>query len=283
VRVRTPDQFWRQYKKARADYERTYRPQIDKLRRLYSGRGEQPPPTLDDVLEFHARTYLVNALLAALNWRLDMQPESGLPSVAPEIAVRSQQRGTTRFLDYLGFELETNRPLLIVETKRPSTLLPQLVDSDQQFGHEEVFVRGLRGEPLTGDWSDWLETLKDYVVSVQQAVKSAPQRVVITNGDWLVVFLNVPDAFIAKKTPDPGQILIFPKSDDIAFRRAELFSQLEHQVVVGKAPLLMPGELTFHVRPGVISQISHGLRLKYVPTKKSTKTVPEFTLHQSRF
>ena len=33
---------------------------------------EQRPPNFDEALEHHARSYLINALLAGLNWRLNL-------------------------------------------------------------------------------------------------------------------------------------------------------------------------------------------------------------------
>jgi hypothetical protein len=57
-----------EYQKLLADYKRDYKPLFDKIRnRFVAGGRVQVPPALDDALEFHARTYIVNALLAALN------------------------------------------------------------------------------------------------------------------------------------------------------------------------------------------------------------------------
>src|SRR4030095_15094831 len=94
--------------------------------------------------------------VAALNWRLDAKPEDGLPNLIPEAPIASEEKGTTRFLDYLGFERQTNSPLLIVETKRPSSGLPQLVTPFDSSSDPEIISRGLAGEPLMGQWPEWL-------------------------------------------------------------------------------------------------------------------------------
>ena len=67
-RVRNADEFWLEYQKLLGDYRRNYKPLLDKLRNQFAAGGKpQVPPALDDALEFHTRTYIVNALLAALN------------------------------------------------------------------------------------------------------------------------------------------------------------------------------------------------------------------------
>jgi hypothetical protein len=275
TRVRNSDEFWQRYQELLAYYRRVYKPLLENLRNQYAAGGKsQMPPALDNVLEFHTRTYVVNAFLAALNWRLDVQADFGLPNLAPEISVESAERGTKRFLDYLGFERETNRPLLLVETKRPRSLLPELAESADRPPHAEVLARGLRGEKLLADWSEWLKTLTDYVVSLLEVAGSVPLRVVMTNGEWLIVFLDPSDAFIETRLPDPNRILVLKNEKDIEERRSELFLQLEHQFVLGKAPHLTPGELTFHARPDVLNFVSHGLRLRYIPKQKVYEPSP---------
>ena len=76
------------------------------------------------MLEAHAREFMVNSVLEALNWRMSIAGDEYLPNLVPEAPLQSVGRDTTRFLDYLGLERETDRPLLIVESKRPSSKLP---------------------------------------------------------------------------------------------------------------------------------------------------------------
>jgi len=245
---------------------------------------ERRPPDFDESLEHHARCYLINALLAGLNWRLDLSLEEGLPNLLPEATVRSQASGTRRFLDYLGIEHETNKPLLIVEAKRPSSAIPVLATlpdistTDPRpapaqgaipvTGTDSVVIsRGLAGKPLSGDWSRWLQDLRDYVRSVNARTGKVPKRVAITNGDWLVLFLRPAEAFIEEGDCDPRSILVFRTSREILQGGAVLFSQLEHQLVLGEAPTLRPVELPFHVEARHIQQAMHGLRLRYEQAK----------------
>ena len=106
--------------------------------------------------------------------------------------------------------------------------------------------------------------IKDYVRSVHKQTQNVPRRVVITNGDWLVLFLNPSDSFIDIETLDPTTVLVFTNKSDIEERYWELFNYLEHGSVLGKTWLLTPGELAFHLEGSILDRIMHGLRLRYI-------------------
>jgi hypothetical protein len=146
-RVRNADEFLLQLRKISGDYKRIFGPQVAEIRKKYTKSDTEK--LVDESLEAHNRLYVVNGLLAALNWRLDAKSEEGLPNLVPEAPVKSVEKGTTRFLDYLGLERGTTDPLLIVETKRPSSPLPYLKKSPGIPA--EMISRGLAGEPLRGE------------------------------------------------------------------------------------------------------------------------------------
>jgi len=146
--VRNADEFLLCFRRISAYYERNFGPRLSQIRRQYAGRPEER--RINDHLEIHARTYFVNAFLAALNWRLDKQASDDLPSLVPEVPIRSEERGSIRFLDYLGLERETTRPLLIVETKKPSADLPRMLVSADIAPPSEIVSRGLAGERISG-------------------------------------------------------------------------------------------------------------------------------------
>ncbi|WP_148228641.1 hypothetical protein [Thermus scotoductus] len=260
MRVRNADEFLLRFRRIFEDYEQLFAPSIAQLRAQYAGKpGED---LLDYSLEVHAREYIVNSLLAALNWRLDAQPEEGLPNLVPEVPVRSSQRGTLRFLDYLGRERQTNNPLLIVETKRPNAELPQAWNPAATYS--EIISMGLAGEALNGEWSKWLGDLRDYVRSIHNNTEKAPRRVVLTNGNWLILFLDPPDAFLEGGTHNPNRILVFENRTEIERRFSELFRHQEYQHVLGKPPVLTPGELPFYLDSETVDRAMHGLRLRYI-------------------
>ena len=191
-RVRNADEFLLRFRRISNEYARIFGPALSKLRSQYTGLPEEE--IINEHLEVHARVYFVNAFLASLNWGLDKSPTDGLPNLVPEVPVRSAETGSIRFLDYLGLERETNRPLLIVETKRPRARLPRTWTPAATYS--EIVSRGLAGEKLIGEWNEWLDTLRDYVRSVYQRNQVVPRRVVITNGEWLILFLDPERAFL---------------------------------------------------------------------------------------
>jgi hypothetical protein len=268
--ARNADEFLLRFRGIRKAYEDHIAPLVAKIREEYTGKpGED---LLDQTLEAHIRAFAVNALLAALNWRLDARAEDGLPNLIPEAPVLSQRSGTIRFLDYLGLERETNNPLMIVETKRPRAELPHT--RKPATSYSEVVSRGLAGEPLKGEWNDWLPDLRDYIRSVYAPGQKVPQRVVITNGDWLIVFLDPSDAFLESGSRDPSRILAFLNRSDIEIRYEELFRYLEYGRVSGEMPPLAPRELPFYVEGTAVDRAMHGLRLGYIEQRGIYKYSP---------
>jgi hypothetical protein len=265
-RVRTATQFLQKLRKIAAQYEQLFRPRIDEIRKNFVQRPPTKPPLADESLEAHSRAYFLNALLAALNWRLDVSPETALPNLVPEAPIQSLEKGTICFLDYLGFERDSARPLLVVEAKRPSSILPRLAklpDDSRSPSYLEVISRGLTGERLLGQWSQWFSTLRDYIRSVYAKANQAPKRVLLTNGDWLILFLDPSDAFLEGGTCDSTCILVFSDRSELEQRYNELFLALEHSSVVGEAPALTPGELPFYIAGEDVDRLMHGLHLRY--------------------
>jgi hypothetical protein len=275
-RTRNAIEFRTRFLGATSDYLRLFQPLLDKLRAQLAATTAPPAPDpdLDDSLEFHARAYILNALLGALNWRLDVNPQDGLPNLVPEAAVVSDASGTRRFLDYLGFERQTDKPLLVLEAKRRNVALPLLASLPKnarasaqkmvdQPSYAVILSRGLAGEKLSGEWSNWLAELRDYIKSIHTRTGVAPKRVVMANGNWLILFLRPDQAFLDASHRPAESILVFRDSNDIVQHAEEIFSALEHQRVLGEVPFLAPVELPFHVTGDSIRKAMHALRLRY--------------------
>jgi len=230
-RVRNADESKQQFRKICADYNHFFKLRISAIREEYEKTPTgKPPPFVDDSLEAHIRVYIVNALLAALNWRLNARPEVDLPNLVPEAPVKSEARGTTRFLDYFGLERQTNDPLLVVETKRPKSSLPRLATQSEDHLSSripQIVSRGLAGDPVMGEWTEWLATLQDYVRSIHAKMQRTPRRVMLTNGDWLILFLEPEDAFCNNEPPNPDHILVFHNRSDIEKHYTDLFRHVE--------------------------------------------------------
>ena len=264
-RVRNASEFLLKFRRIQNDYQKLFAPRIKSIRLEYT---DTPSKYIDSSLEHHVREYVVNAVLAALNWRADRNPQHALPNLIPEAPLQSQQTGRIRRLDYLGLEKDTNTPLLIVETKRPSAKLPDpitLIHSPPAtLTHSETIVRGLQGQHLGSEWNKWLIDIKDYVCSVHEKTQNVPRRVVITNGDWLVLFLDPSDSFLETGAINSATVLVFTDSSDIEARYSELFNDLEFESVLGKTRPLALGELAFHIEGTALDRVMHGLRLRYI-------------------
>lgn len=279
-RSRNAEDFKLEYLKIRSAYEGTYRGRIESIRAMYErSEASVTPSYVDDFLEVHFREYFVNSFLQALNWRLTISPDERLPNLIPESPVASVSRGTKRRLDYLGIERETQRPLLIVETKHPGSPLPEQKKPSNRQAHEQsvidfspsVIADGLRGQELMGKWNEWLKDLRDYVLDVQDKSRTTPKRVVLTDGRWLILFTDPADSFLPAGSRDPNRIFAFicdddgnRRRDDFADKYKEIFELLEYQRVLGETPALTVGELTFHLSAEEVAGAMHGLRLIYI-------------------
>ena len=283
-RVRNADEFVQTFRRLRRAYENDLAPLIAKMRDQYIEKtGSNPPSSFDDNLEIHLRVYFIDTLLESLNWRLNKDTYGNTPNLLPESVVRSVQSGHRRYLDYLGFEAETNRPLLVVETKRPNSPLPRLTDAasasradvssqDIRLLLRKTLLDGLSGAQLDGEWNKWLETLRDYVRSVHSATGSTPSRAVITSGEWMFVFLDPESTFVDGQRD--GDILVFETASSIEEDYVDLFNHLEHQIVLGASDRVEIGELPFHIDRSRVARVFHGLLLRYDECKTAYSVGP---------
>jgi len=277
-RVGNATEFSNRLYRVRDDYERVYRLQIEEVRARYVGNPTgEAPPEINELLEAHERHYFINGFLNALNWRLDLTPDEGLPNLIPESPVASLERGTIRFLDYFGTEVDDYQPLLIVEAKRPNSNLPKRKNDLVKFEKEtpsELISAGLGGEDLGATWDEWLKTHKDYVLSVRARYGQLPKRSVITNGQWLIIFADPADSFLDSGSRSPDNIFVYQPSqggtrpNEFEERSEEIFGLLEHQHVLNKTSPLLAGEIGFHVHPELTDRVLHGLHLKYIEQER---------------
>jgi hypothetical protein len=275
--VPNADAFALACRRLHGNYQELFRHRIAELRtRFGEGLAAGERATADDVveqaLEAHSRAYVINGVLGALNWRIDSLPQDGVGELIPEAPVYSVSTETTRFLDYLGLERQTEQPLLIVETKRPSSALPTLGGRARKraAARAEVVSLGLRGDPLSGDWDTWLRDLGDYVRTVATRSGQYPRRALITNGDWFLVFLDPEDSFATTGTKDSGRILAIENAGELQAKAGEFFLALAHRYVAHSAPPLTVGQVPLAIAAAQIKGGMHGVRLPL----RTTRGVP---------
>jgi hypothetical protein len=233
-----------------------------KIRTEYVGKSPNNDREGDQLLEAHVRVF-IDGLLAALNWQPGVETNAAT-NLVPESPVYSEDRARIRFLDYLGFEARNpQKPLLIVEAKRPSSSLPRTKAS---VGLSEppiqALLSGLGGADMIEDWSSWISTARDYVRSIAARSHYIPKRLVVTNGDWMIVFTD-PDQTFCQDQPDRRSIRVFTNRDELLLEHTQIFALLEHQQVLGSVQPLAVEELAFYAASADIDRILHGLRLMY--------------------
>jgi hypothetical protein len=267
-RIQNAVDFQKKYLDALENYENVHRPRIKIARAHYKKKAENESSYVDDdLLEAQRRQYLIDSFLKALNWRLDSDTQNEFPNLIPEAQIQSSESTNTKFLDYLGLDRQ-NKPLLIVETKRPNSLLPKRVNipgvTDIRTPNEEslasIIGSGLKGDKLSEKWNEWLQTLRDYVQSAFDQSGDVPRRTVITNGTWLIIFINPADSFLSTGTSHPNNILVYENIDQ---NYREIFGWLEYQKVLNEAPPLLIEEIGFQILSNEVVKVLHALKLIY--------------------
>jgi hypothetical protein len=276
-----------------ASFERCRHPPItpERFKGIPADFGEE----FGEYLECHARRYLIDHWLAGLGWQISASLDlaTHLENIQIETGVESLLTGHRRFLDYFGFERESGSPLLIVEAKRPSLRLPFNENSEVPCtGHpaSEVFARYLESKNTGGNLSDWiesgltqewreyLETLRDYVRSVARTA-AIPRRVVVTNGEWLVVFRNPAQAFVQEDGHiDHAAILVFGSHKRLDMYYAEIFEELSYSSLAVDKGLVHPHDLPSLIRASDVSYAMYGQHVLYCSDRQLFKQAPRIEL-----
>jgi hypothetical protein len=274
TRCANADDFVHRLRAIRSEYEALHRLRIQALRAKLDAKDALQVAVEDQALEEHRREYVVDGVLEALNWRMGTSRDDGPSNLVPEVSVRSAHTGRSIRMDYLGLDSNTECPLMIVETKSPRDGLPEL-KSGTASTYSGVFARALGGAELKGSWTTWLNKLADYVRSTTQRA-TAPVRVVMTNGDWYVIFLNPGAVFaaVAIDDVDLSSIVVFESLEEFEARAADVFQHLEHSRVLGHTPPLRAEELPFIAGDSAVARITHGLLLKYSTTARVFDSIP---------
>jgi len=280
--IKNNEEFRREFLKLKKQYEHTYNTLYKNVLASLDPKA-LPQEEEDTRLEAQVRAHLIHPLLHSLNWRMNVENEYNQTNLSVEVGVRSSGRGTRRFFDCFGFdmdELGSICPLMIVETKRPNLPLPidtergdsflpstpqiELPNRDEKDVATNIseYLSGKEMNLPMGEWPGWLATLRDYTKSTFDTTGQTPKRVVITNGDWLVIFLDPDDAFLNESRCDPDRIIVFENRQRIVDRYKEVFNWLWHDYLTDKAQtFITPGQLGFNISRSTVTSIIRGIHL----------------------
>jgi hypothetical protein len=284
-RVRNASQFKKEICAIRCFYDEKVKPLIIKNRAIYTSIPSNIDPKVfeaqaeanfEGLLEAHMRRYFIDAFLKALNWQFEQED---IRNLIQEFPIQSSSEDVVRFLDYFGMDENKEKALLILETKKPSSKLPLPVGNrsgslPRGKSFESIIISSLSGNSeLTVEWQEWLNTLCNYSQSVKYKSGHSPKRVVITNGDWLIIFSNPEDTFCSE-CPSLGNVHVYENWTKVEEQYNKIFELLEYYEVLGKAPPLSLGEVGFYLRSTELDRAMFGLRLMYLEE-------PEFYLDSS--
>jgi hypothetical protein len=158
----------------------------------------------------------------------------------------------------------------------PTNGTPQTVEEQRGIVVNDI-VYGINGGTLIGEWNEWLNTLKDYVNSVFKTSGEAPLRVLLTNGDWAVIFTRPLDTLV-NGMQSAEAVVVFINRDEFETHYRAIFELLEFQNVSGEIPSLSVARLPFHISASAVVSVLHGLRLRYIEQKKIYAVSPVITL-----
>jgi hypothetical protein len=116
--VRSANDFRIAYRRIQADYDRLYEPKITEVRTALADPMRRSAD-LEEALEAHVRSYIIDGILKALRWVITPSTPGEIVNMIPEAQV-DPAAGARRFMDYFGYEREVRQPLLAAPLRRLS-------------------------------------------------------------------------------------------------------------------------------------------------------------------
>lgn len=231
--------------------------------RAVTAGDEQEGADDRDLLERPTRRFLIDGILRGLDWDPDNPTE-----IAEEVRSWDDDGGRLYF-DYLGIAPRTRAPVILVEAKGydvRAARRPHGRDLDARGMAELISAAlaalksGQTDRAIITEWAEWLRDLQTYVASVGDLGQTTLRRVVITAGQWLIVFAQPVATFVRPGAPSVADIHCFVSIEDIIERHGEIFSLLRRQRLVDTLFLTMPvAEALEILAPHTISQVFRGV------------------------
>ena len=247
---------------------------LEQIAKIFAGGQKAASPAYIGAgyinpLERATRRHVIDVMLTGLGWTLDQYGQDTLEEI--------QAKGeTTLFLDYLGVDPRSRAPLLIVEAKAwakpfvfPSASMVDSSGPDNTMdAAASLLARAIdhiksggdvNSSPVTHEWAKWIAKLRDYVLYVHKTSGHCAQRVVITSGQWLVIFCNPMAAFLDRGNAADTGILCFFRQDLIE-RSDEIHKWLAWKTLIRDPPeRLRPAQLRSYITASDVNNIFRAL------------------------
>ncbi len=220
------------------------------------------------VLEHVTRRLFLDGLLTELGWSLGPRGD-----VAEEARLRAK---TTLFIDYMGVS-DVKTPLLIVEAKAWDVPFISGRGGTRSRGMDllvltiEHLKSGNSREecPAVLAWYDYLTQIAGYVRELKDRYGHDVPRVVLTSGQWLVIFVSPTKTFLEDAPVDEEQIVILQKNEYVAEAR-QIIDLLARRKLAGDGLLfLRPTQLAGYISDRALVAVFHGIHLRYEATGSS--------------
>ncbi|HPF38770.1 MAG TPA: hypothetical protein PK093_09010 [Phycisphaerae bacterium] len=267
---------------------------VERVLRRPSGDGNKRAEEegIKAALECHARTYLIDYILAALNWNIaqPLDPDGHATNLVIEQPTSPGTAPGTRRkrMDYFGYDRETDRPLIVVEAKWMRMELPVAeVRGIDPKAHR--FARHIADclkmqrdgdqdlpEGIDKPWAEAIKQLAGYCRSVGANAGEWPQRAVLTNGSWLVLFVNPESTFDENRNSriDPAGIFVFGDFEALQAHHELLWRWLSYSEVAHENRSVLAAHVPFVVDPATIEDCLYGMRVAYSHQQSTTQIVP---------
>ena len=196
----------------------------------YAGAGDQV------FHEHDTRVFFFDRLLKLLGWELG---PGG--NVAEEARIKAD---TTKFVDYVGINLETRAPALILEAKAWDKPLITGKGRWRNLPSSDLVVAAVKhinskGEkaksPVTGEWHDNLSQLARYVRMFKEEHGHEVPCAVLSSGEWILVFKMPATTFCGGGVNDQ-QFQLFERKSYVADAHS-IFEAMARVALADTAPI----------------------------------------------
>lgn len=237
---------YRQYQRGLTALERDWARASGQAPETIAGRGRER------IVEAQVRQYLLDPILEYLGWELS-SPQRMVVEDGADPVLSSDKR---RHLDYHGRDLQPDgaaRSLLLLEAKRARVTLPNMDPAEIPNAVVAclTWLQTRRGDhPLTQEWTEYLKTLIDYAERIRENTGAPPRVVVMSNGDWFLVFSNVEQTLLSEG-PAMAAIHVYSDPGSVYYNIERFWDTLSYAGLSDRIPEQHPDALRHFVQaPG---------------------------------
>lgn len=228
-----------------------------------------------EVLEHTTRRFVIDRIFQSLGWNLGVEG-----NMREEARIKTEK---VTFMDYVGVVDREDIPVLIIEAKawgKPfvrAKQAQQLSESHRpRRQQEDAEVRrllvqaaqhvkaggGAADSPVTADWHQYLIQGLSYFRGLWDQGHRV-EMLVITSGEWMVIFECARATFLEDQEGDPARIWhLFSSQYEV--KSDEIYDRLSNDRFNEVIPeMLRPPQLVPYTRKDNISALYHGIVVKY--------------------